>query len=85
LLTVNGFLSLSITALTLARVSHYSLAIMAQGTLLLGWIIIQVLLLRFTFVLHFVMGAAGLLLIAIGYYLFRYNKRKDLLLNSTGF
>lgn len=69
LLVVNGILSLTIAVLTLARVQYYSLGIIAQGILLIGWLTVQIMMLRFIFILHVVMAVVGVLLIATGFYL----------------
>jgi hypothetical protein len=44
-----------------------ALWVMAQGVILLGWIIIQIFMLQFLFVLHVVMGSAGVLLVLMGW------------------
>ncbi|HLP50273.1 MAG TPA: hypothetical protein VK154_05275 [Chitinophagales bacterium] len=73
LLVVNGLLSFTIAAITLARTKYYPLAIIAQGILLVGWLVVQIILLRFLFILHIVMAVVGLLLIATGVYLNKNN------------
>ncbi len=44
-----------------------------QGVLLLGWLVVQIAILRFVFILHIAMAVVGLLLLAAGIYLYKKN------------
>lgn len=67
LLSANGLFS----ALVLLKVSgnnrSYASWIIAQGIILTGWIIIQILLIRIIFILHFFLGGTGIALIILGW------------------
>lgn len=75
LLVVNGLFSFVTIGLTLAGTRHHPVAIILQGVLLSGWLVIQIIILRFVFILHLVMGMVGLLLIASGVYLYLKNRK----------
>ncbi|MBP6532219.1 MAG: hypothetical protein KA285_02990 [Bacteroidia bacterium] len=66
LFIVNGLFSLFvfITVISNSRIS--STLILAEGLLLCGWILIQMILLREVNFLHITMGIVGMLLITIG-------------------
>jgi hypothetical protein len=67
----NGLLSLAITWLVVLNVKHYEKLIMMQGTILTGWIGIQMIMLQTINYLHILFGSVGLLLIALGLILYR--------------
>ncbi len=69
LFITNGLLSLCITWLTVLKVKYYE--IMVQGTVLIGWIAVQMILLQTINYLHVLMLGVGLLLIALGLLLHR--------------
>lgn len=66
LFAANGLLSIFIAGSALARHRLYAQFIVLQGVVLCGWIVIQVLMVRSIYYLHYVMGATGLLLIGSG-------------------
>lgn len=69
LFIVNGVFSLLVMLWTALRWRHYVWLILIQGTLLTGWIIVQVIMLRQFNYLHLIYGGIGLALLAIGYQL----------------
>ena len=69
LFTVNGVLSLVTLAWTLMQWKHYGWLIMIQGAMLMGWIIIQMIMLREINLYHFIFGIIGILLLWIGWIL----------------
>jgi len=71
LLTVNGIFCLVAMFMTIFQAKHYIWMILAQGALLTGWIIIQMIMLHYIYYLHFVLGGIGLALICIGWILKR--------------
>ena len=66
LFLVNGILSFVVIIFILINFRHYRMLVIAEGVLLSGWIVIQMLLLRTVNNLHIIMGSTGLLLIIIG-------------------
>ena len=73
LFVANGLSSLAIAWLVVLRVSHYEKLLMLQGIILMGWIIIQVILVQFVSYLHVLCIGIGLLMVATGLLLFRKN------------
>lgn len=71
LLTVNGIFCTYVFINTLVRSKHYPILIIAQGALLTGWIIIQMLIIQMVFFLHYIMGGTGILLLIIGFVLYK--------------
>ncbi|MBS1634348.1 MAG: hypothetical protein JST26_00405 [Bacteroidetes bacterium] len=70
----NGLLSLAVLGLLLFNKPYYPWFVIAQGAILSGWIIIQVLLLRHVVSLHIIMGTTGLFLVLCGVRLLRIRK-----------
>lgn len=70
----NGLLSIFTFVALLLKLRHYSWLIMAQGAILIGWIIIQMLLIRTVYFLHYLLGGTGILLLLTGILLYRYHK-----------
>jgi hypothetical protein len=66
LFIANGVFSLLTAMASLAKLRFYSYAVILQGSILLGWIVIQLVMLRFFHVLHLIFGITGLLLIISG-------------------
>jgi hypothetical protein len=71
LFTVNGIFSIIVLLWTFFQWRHYYWLLMAQGALSLGWIIIQMILLRQIYYLQFIFGGIGLVFLVIGYILKR--------------
>lgn len=59
LFVFNGLSSLSVMVLALLRARNYYHYILCQGVVLLGWLIIQILMIRNINVLHLIMGITG--------------------------
>ena len=66
LLVSNGLYSIMVLVTTIKRTQYYYLYIVSQGGILLGWLIIQVLLIRTIDVLHIIMGITSIGLILSG-------------------
>ncbi|MBN8697333.1 MAG: hypothetical protein J0L87_12450 [Bacteroidetes bacterium] len=71
LFMVNGVYSLLTAYFTYKSHPKSVLMVMAQGSLLLGWIIIQVLMLQMTDALHYIMGTVGFMLLVLGFLLYK--------------
>lgn len=75
---VNGLLSITTALLVITQHRYYAHFTVAQGVILCGWLIIQVLMVRDIYYLHYVMGTTGLLLIGLGILLLiKDTHRKD--------
>lgn len=66
LFCVNGLFSAFVLWQVVMNKRHAAKLIIVQGILLTGWILIQIMLIRSVFGLHFIMGGTGLSLIAFG-------------------
>lgn len=66
LFTVNGLLNCIAVLFIIFRQKQYALAIIFQGCLLLGWIVIQAYLLRELNFLHILFAGIAILLILLG-------------------
>ena len=66
LFIVNGIFNLLAALFTLCRWRYFPLMITFQGIILTGWIIIQVILLRDVYLLHYLLGTSGILLFLFG-------------------
>ncbi len=62
----NGILSLAVLVTIITKRSGYYRYIVLQGVVLLGWLIVQMLLIRKIDVLHYVMGVTGIALVVCG-------------------
>lgn len=71
LFTVNGLLAVFTSFILARKWQSGPLWLTIQGTLLSGWIGVQVLILREVNALHFVFGGIGLFFFSSGIYLFR--------------
>ncbi len=67
LFVVNGLSSIAVCASLLLNVRYSWLLVMVQGAVLVGWIVIQVILIQGVGFLHFLYGFVGLALIVIGW------------------
>lgn len=67
LFTCNGMLSLVATVLVVFSHRYAVWAVLLQGAILVGWIAVQVLMVRDFQVLHAVMLGTGVLLVVCGY------------------
>src|SRR5690349_2082272 len=66
LFLINGLFSLFCFFLTFRNYRFTTSAIMLQGALLMGWILIQVWMIETLDILHFVMGGTGFFLLMLG-------------------
>lgn len=81
LVIANGVLSIAVLFSLLLNHPMYYLHVTFEGCILLGWLFIQILLIRRIDVLHYIMGATGLGLIISGLLIFAKNspqKKKDI-------
>lgn len=76
LISVNGVFCLVVLILHLLKYRGHEWFVMAQGALLLGWILIQVVMIREVIALHWIMGSVGLALLICGRVLQKWNLRK---------
>jgi len=67
LFIVNGLFSFIVLTALIFRYSYASWLVLAQGTILTGWICIQILLIQTIHPLHIIMGSVGIALIAVGW------------------
>jgi hypothetical protein len=63
LFVANGLLSIVVCAALIGNVRHSWWLVMAQGAILVGWIVIQVILIQGVGFLHFLFGGIGVALI----------------------
>lgn len=66
LFTVNGLFGLFTLVWTALKWKKYAWLIIFQGVLLIGWIIVQMILLREIYYLQFIFGGIGVVLLLIG-------------------
>lgn len=67
LLEANGLFCLIVLVFVLINHRNYTLFVVAQGIILTGWIIIQIILIKTIFFLHYILGGIGIILIIIGW------------------
>lgn len=73
LFLANGVLSLGVLIALALKYRHSAFLVMVQGTILTGWILIQVILIQTVIVLHFIMGVVGVVLFVVGWALLKTN------------
>lgn len=73
LLIANGLLSFVALISLLFNTRHYAWLVIAQGFILLGWILIQIILIQTFNLLHFILITVGILLIVTGWLLMKVN------------
>ena len=66
LFIANGIFSVVVIVMIFVRMRYYTWYIIAQGAILMGWLIIEILLIKEIYFLQFVLGAMGLMLIICG-------------------
>ena len=71
LFLANGLLSLGVLWLVIRRQPRCGLWVVAQGCVLLGWLLVQCWMLQNVMWLHYTYGALALLLVACGWMLYR--------------
>jgi hypothetical protein len=71
LFTVNGVLSCIIAVLAIKKRKYYALLILMQGCIYIGWISIQLTMVKVFHPLHAIVASSGAILILIGFVLSR--------------
>jgi hypothetical protein len=71
LFVVNGLLSLAVAWLTIQQTMHNEKLVMVQGGIMVGWIVIQMIMLQVINYLHVIFIATGTLLIVLGFMMSR--------------
>ena len=66
LFIANGLFSLFVLVMLLVNYKKYSLLIIAQGVVLVTWIIVQIIMIQTIEKVHVIYGGAGILLIICG-------------------
>lgn len=74
LFLVNGLFDFFVLWQLVFNKSNSGVYVVAQGTVLCGWILIQILLLQSVYFLHYLLGGVGLALVFLGYFLGRKQK-----------
>ena len=69
LFAVNGILSSIIAVLSIIKVKHYPLLLAMQGTILVGWIAIQLTMVTMFHPLHLIIAAIGFFVLVTGFVL----------------
>lgn len=67
LFIANGLYSFAVLVALLLNLRSYPWMVIAQGVILTGWIIIQILLIRTVYFLHIILGGVGIALILLGW------------------
>ena len=75
LLIANGLFCAFVLLEVLRNKRSYASLIITQGIILTGWIIIQILLIRTVFFLHYILGSVGILLIILGWLQYEFQKK----------
>lgn len=73
LFVANGLLSLVIAFFVVAKSKHYIKLTILQGFILIGWIVVQMIMLQTVNYLHIIFGALGVLLVVSGILLTKRN------------
>jgi hypothetical protein len=84
LLAANGLLASWVLWLALAEIPRYGLWTALQGCILLGWLVVECLMLRVIVWPHYLYGAIALALIAAGFLLWRDENRPETLPEPFG-
>ena len=71
LFTVNGILSVVIAIAVLKKVKHYPFLILLQGFIYIGWIAVQLTMVRSFHPFHAIVASIGIVLMFIGWILYR--------------
>ncbi len=75
LFLLNGVLSMVILLSILFNYKHSAKLIIAQGIILTGWIVVQMMMIQVIYYLHWVLGGLGIALVIVGYLLSRLQSR----------
>lgn len=76
LFIANGLFCGFVLFKVLTNSKTYEKLIIAQGLILAGWIIIQIQFIRTIFILHFILGGVGVLLVVLGLLIYRIRMKK---------
>jgi hypothetical protein len=74
LFLVNGVFSFFVLWQVVFNKPGSGLYVLAQGAVLSGWILIQIIMLQTVYFLHYTLGAVGLALMLTGYFIWRTQK-----------
>jgi hypothetical protein len=66
LFLVNGLFAFITALFTILKLKHYPILVVWQSTLLIGWIVVQLILIREFNILHLIIGSIGILLFMFG-------------------
>ena len=77
LFITNGLFSLFVLFALLVKLRNYWLLVVAQGAILTGWILIQIVLIQTIYFLHIILGSLGVALIIMGWMLFSSKGRQQ--------
>lgn len=69
LFAVNGVFSILCLVLLIFKYRHIALLTIIQGVILLGWIVVQALMMRTVYWLHIVCSIVAVLMLACGYWM----------------
>lgn len=72
----NGVFSLAIALLILIRASLYRSLVIFQGCILVGWIVVQMAMVRMSYFLDYIFGGIGIALIILGFVV-QSNSKKE--------
>lgn len=75
LFVANGLCSLAVLAALLFKHKYYPWLVIAQGAVLMGWIVIQVGMIQGVHLLHWLFGGIGLVLVVCGAWLVRAERK----------
>jgi hypothetical protein len=85
LLVTNGLFSFGVIWMIAVRYRLYPSFVILQGLILTGWIVAQVLLLRFFLFIHLIMGLVGIIIIVLGFVLKNLHEAKIRSYKNKGF
>jgi len=75
LFIANGLLSAFASIALLLNIKQSPWLVIAQGAILTGWILVQILLIQTIYFLHFICVSVGIALIIVGWILVRYSRK----------
>lgn len=73
LFIANGLFSFIVLTAVIFKHLYAPFLVLAQGAILTGWIIIQIVLIQTIHSFHIIMGSAGIALIVVGWLLKKYS------------
>jgi hypothetical protein len=77
LFIANGLLSMFVFIALLLKHKNYPWLVTAQGAILTGWIVIQILLIQTIYFLHIILGSFGIALIVLGILELRLERKQQ--------